>query len=381
MAKDRLKKELEKYGKRKSPESELRETRAKTIEDFGYGESDRGGLAKDYEAYKMERDALGSEERKEARGAKKRARMLSAIGKAVGAIGKIGAAKAGGLVSGDLVPDLDYGRGELDAIEEKYDTKRLSLSERGRELAKREKELDVADIEGKKSAVAKRKAAILEKQKEVDEKQQRAAERKAEKKAKAEEERIKKRLAKEDKVTKKEAFKYTKAADKITEDFIEEAIDGLDDDSADEASIVEAMEKLNVDPELIEEFESIPSNMLGFGEDEEAQKAKLLDLRQRLLLNITRNRIKKDVELGAPVNPRIIEAFGLTEEGKDVKVEESEPKAEAKVEPTGEPAKIRYELTLPNGAKQIISKTPEEAEDIRDNAESKGMSIKLKRLK
>jgi len=380
---------IQKHGKsKKDIADKRRDVMYSTPEDYGYKEADTSDLDSRYEDYKMERDSLAGEERKEARGVKKRARMLSAIGKAANALGKIGAARSGGLVSGDLVPELDYGQGELDELEDKYDTKRLTLSERGRGLKKESEDLTKADRAALKAARQSQRDAKKEVSQEVDEEARREAEARERKRAKKEEERIKKKIAKEDKAVKREYSKYAKKSDKVAEDFIEEVSDGLDDDSADGESIVEAMEKLDLDPEIIEEFEAVPGDWGGLDEDEAAQKAKLIDLKQRIIMNMTRNRIKKDIELGVPVSPRIIEAFGLTEDGKDVKIEESKPTkvaaGESKAESGGadnNPLTFQYKIYEKGNPEPITTHeiTAEKADDIREDPKvEKVVRIKLK---
>ena len=67
----------------------------------------------------------------------------------------------------------------------------------------------------------------------------------------------------------------------------------------------------------------------------------------------------------------------LTKEPEPAKIETSAPETA----PVGEPKKFRYELTLPNGQKQIILKTSEEAMDIMEKSQEKGMRVQIKRLK
>jgi hypothetical protein len=344
--------------KKRKKRSEYHDVIASGPEDYGYTPADTGDLDKEYEAYKMERDTLGSEERKESRAARKRARMIKALGQAADAIGKIGASKAGGLVEGDLVPDLEVGQGDLDAIGEKYDTKRLSLSKKGRELQSKGEALAESDKAAKAEAIAKRKVELARIRKEQD--------------VQAEEEKI----AKLEKADQEKAFKYRSKARKDVDKMTDKLIEGIEEEEMQGEDVIEVLENEGVPEEVIAPFRET----LGFMEDEEAQVETLEDLKSKLIVHTVRKRVEQDIADGKPVNPRIREALGLTEAPKDDTIETSKPEAKASA-PTGEPARIRYELILPNGAKQIISKTPEEAEDIRDNAESKGLNIKLKRLK
>jgi len=368
-----LKKGLKKKRKTKDKYHDIM---ASGPEDYGYEPADKSELKKEYEDYKMERDSLGSEERKESRAVRKRARMIKALGQAADAIGKIGAARSGGLVKGDLVPELDVGRGELEDIGEKYDTKRLSLSKKGRELREREETIGVEDRAAKAEAVAARKQALAGVRKEQDiqaEEEALARIEKAEAKAaKAAEEK----LAKLDKADKTAAFKYKSKARKDVTKMTDKLIEGIEEEELQGEDVVEALETEGVPEEVIAPFRKT----LGFMEDEETQIETLEALKSKLIVHTVRKRVEQDIADGKPVNPRIREALGLTEEPKDDTIKGSKPEAKAEAA-AGEPTKTRYELTLPNGSKQIISKTPEEAEDIRDNAESKGLNIKLKRLK
>ena len=348
-----------KKGLKKRKKKSYHDVMASGPEDYGYSPSDKGDLETEYEAYQMERDTLGGEEKKESRAVRKRARMIKALGQAADAIGKIGASKAGGLVSGDLVPDLEVGQGELDDIADKYDTKRLSLSKKGRELKSRADVLGEEDKSAKAEAVAARKAEIAELRKAQD--------------VEAEE----KRLAKLETADKKEAFKYKSKARKDVTKMTDKLIEGIEEEDLQGEDVVEILENEGIAPEIIAPFKET----LGFMEDEDEQIKSLEELKSKLIIHTVKKRVQQDIDDGKPVNPRIIEALGLTEESKDATIKEPEAAAKSQKPTDGEPTRIRYELVLPNGAKQVISKTPEEAEDIRDNAEAKGLNIKLKRLK
>lgn len=348
-----LKKGLKKRKKRKTYHDVI----ASGPEDYGYTAPDTSELDSEYEAYKMESDALGSEERKESRAARKRARMVKALGQAADAIGKIGASKSGALVSGDLVPDLEVGQGELDSIADKYDTKRLSLSKKGRELKDRAGVMAEEDKSAKAAAVAARKAEI------------------AELRNKQEVEAEEQKLAKLEKAGQKEAFKYKSKARKDVTKMTDKLIEGIEEEDMQGDDVVEVLENEGISPEIIAPFRET----LGFMEDEEAQVETLEELKSKLIMHTVKKRVQQDIEDGKPVNPRIIEALGLTDEAKPDTIKEPETPAKSQTSTDGEPTEVSrylYEITLPNGIKKKRHMTTEEAEDARDKAEKIGATIK-----
>ena len=363
----------------KSTSNRYHDTMASGPEAYGYSPADTSSLDKEYEQYLMDRDSIGSEERKEGRAVRRKAKLVNALGKAADAIGKIGAAKAGGLVSGDLVGDMSGALdSELDSVSDKYDTKRLSLSQKGRELKKKSEELDLADKAALKAAKEARKAEIASIRKE-------RAELEAEDRALAEKEKIQTKLAK---IKEKTENKIEKATDKLA--------DAIEADELDGAEVVEELKAAGLSDEVIAPFKETVKGFLE-NEDEKAQ-AKLLtsdEFRQVLVRQMVKNRLEEDVRRGLPVAPAMLEAFGienkdLTPETKDDKVKASPEKAavgETKSEVAdGNPNTFPYEMTYINKVGKKVTRpigelTPERVEDMRDNYRQKEMDVVIQRIK
>jgi hypothetical protein len=107
--------------------------------------------------------------------------------------------------------------------------------------------------------------------------------------------------------------------------------------------------------------------------------------------------VEQDIADGKPVNPRIVEALGLTEVPKDDTIETSEPEAKAKVAPAGEskaenggadgdPNTFPYEMHFINKkgikTKKMMGEfTAERIEDIRENYRNKKIDVTIQRIK
>lgn len=320
-------------------------------------------LQRQRQAYEAERDSLAASESSELRGSKSRSNLTKAVAKAVDAIGKIGAARSGGLVTGDLVPDMDFGRSELDAISEKYDTKRLELAEKARNLRDQ-----IETVQDERAL-----------QKEAD-----RLKKAAERTAKAEEKEAKRK----EKATEREIVsvnsKARKAADRImTEEEASKLSEDILNDEKDGEEVVELLEENKVPDELIEPFRQTVRGWMQ-NEDEELQANTIKELQQKLRVHFIRKHVKESMADGKTFDPAVLEALNLEDPAPQLttppesgKVNESAPETA----PTGEPTRMRYEMILPNGDKKIILKTPEEALDIVEKADDKGIKIKLRKLK
>ncbi len=321
---------------------EYHDIMASDVGDYGYAPIDRSKLKSEYEDYLMDRDSLEAEERKERRKIKGRKKMIESVAKAADALGKIGAARSGGIVTGDLVPDLALGDSEEQALAEKYDDKRLEMLKKKRELKELEESLDVSDKEAMALAKAKRKEEIARLRKEQEELAKEAAIESLEEKER------------------KEVFKYRSKARKDIERFSEDIIEGIEDETLQGEDVMQMFEEEGVPEEIIAPFKET----LGFFEDEEKQVKTIEDLKSQLITHLISKRIKSDLADGKEVNPRIMEALGLTTPAKAVKM--SPTTTEKSVEGQEEVKTFQYKVVAPSGAYKYLSLTAEQAEDLRD---------------
>jgi hypothetical protein len=308
-------------------------------------------LEKQYQDYGLEKDKLATEERKELRKDKSHRNIVSALSKAADAIGKIGASQAGGLVSGDLVPEINIGAGEAESISDKFDDERLALSEKAKNL--RDKVSGVQD----ERALAK-EAKRLEKQTE-------------------------KLKAKEAKEIEKETLKYNSSSRKIADKMVKQTlIDDVEKDIIDGADTLEILEEKGVPQELLVPFQET-INKWG-NEDEKLQARTLTELKQELRKHFIKKRVVEDMEDGKKFSPKVLKALGLineesqsdlTTEPESAKVEESAPETAPAGEPEkqegggpdGNPNTFFYQIKLPDGSiKNTPEITAERAEDIRE---------------
>ncbi len=288
-------------------------------EDLDYTPYDRESFTSEYEEYKVDQDSLAAEERKEKRKIKRRNNMIKAIGKAVDALGKIGASKAGGLVTGDLIPDLDFGSGEEDEISDLYDTKQLDMTKKLRGLKTKERELALKEDQEEEIARKKRSEKVKEASKEL------------------EDIRTQKRKAavreKEDNYVASKALKSSKQYERFLEDFSE----GIKDETLQGEDVMEEFEDLGISEEITAPFKET----LGFFEDEEKQVEILKSekFKQDLIKELVKIKVQNEIDVGKTISPRIIESLGLTGAAKSNTIEESKT-SQYKIFEKGNPVPI-----------------------------------------
>jgi len=362
-------------------------------EDYGYAPADRSEFQNDLLDYESDKDSIAAEERGEVRKAKKRARMLTAMGKAIGGLGKIAASNSGVKLRKGFSPDLSgIGEGEVEDIGEKYDTKRLSLSQAQRDLRGRKSALDLEDSTSMSAAKQRRKDALagVNKQEE-DFKALDAAEADV------------KRAAKADKAVKKEHSKYKGDSRKKINKDTSKILTDVEDNKLDEDDAVQRLVKMGASEETAKQFlETLPDDGYAFGigadsKEELAQKEELrTKIRRELILHSVKRKVQEDLEDGKPVSPKIVEALGLTSEGKDANIEEPAATAKSQTPKAGEskadaggadgdPKTFPYEMSFVTKkgvrVKRLIGEiTTERAEDMRRNYKNKDMDVLLERL-
>jgi len=311
--------------------------------DLDYTPYDRESFASEYEEYKIDQDSLAAEERKEKRKIKRRNNMIKAIGKAVDALGKIGAARSGGLVTGDLIPDLDFGSGEEDEISDLYDTRQLDLTKKLRGLKRKERELDVKEDQEREIAKKQKAEKIKEATKEL------------------EDIRTQKRKAavreKEDNYIASKALKSRKQYERFLEDFSE----GIEDDIYDGKDVMEEFEELGISEEITAPFkETVRPPFFNEDEDKQIEILKSEKFKQDLIKELVKIKVQNEIDAGKPISPRIIESLGLTVPDTAGKIK-SEQKDSAD-----------YIITSPDGEVQTHKLTEEQAAEFLN----KGVNIR-----
>jgi len=314
-------------------------------------------LERQYQDYSMEGDRLAAEERKELRRAKSNRKLTQAIGSAVDAIGKIGASKAGGLVSGDLVPELALGDFGASEIEDKYDTKRLEMTEKARKLRD-----EIADVRDERT---------IKQAEDVESRRETAKKEREERKPKAG------KLKEEEEVLKYKNRARTKV-DKLIPDTL---IEDVELDKTDGKEAVEVLEDKGVPEEVIAVFRETVKPIF-MNEDEELQAKTLTEMKQNLRLMFIRKRVKEDIEDGKQFSPVVLEALGievpeLTPKAESAKIEKPAPEKAATPENVDElPV---YKFKAPNGVMKTTGPlTPEqERKFLRGVANTPGMDAEL----
>lgn len=301
-------------------------------------------LEKTYNQYRIDKDRLDLEEAQELREARRTGRLLTAAGKAASALGKIGASKAGALVTGDLVPDLNLDKYADDSISDEYDTKRLSMNEKA------------LNIRG-----------------EIDEVEDQRRVAKEEERIRKEEERKTEKAKKESLKIKEKASAYRLKAEEKAKGLVKDnLVLAVKEDRMDGNEAIEILEDKGIPEEMLEPFRETIKPPL-WPEDEKLQVKTLKELQEKLRLLFIKNRVSQELKAGKPFSPELLKALDMnTEDFTPEKPKESLTKESGT-------DMIRLEITYPDGTKQIVTRPQEEAMNIMEKSTELG--TKVKRLK
>lgn len=262
-------------------------------------------ITDEFSEYERQKDLLEAQETQELTKSKKEAKrkkkLIEGGAKALSALGKLAAARSGGLVAKGVMeaPDFDLDLDKTEDIKEKYAARRAELAEKMGTA--REKMTSLRQ----ERAISKEEERLKEKEERRLEKEQAQIERDAKNLAKEQEKAEKKAERKKERDA-VEAYKLRKIAQKDVDKTVEQLIEDIEKEQIQGEGVVEVLKEKGVDPEKLKDFE------VGFFEDEDKQISQLEALKKEIRADFIKQRVASELELGKEYSPEVLDALGLT---------------------------------------------------------------------
>jgi hypothetical protein len=262
-------------------------------------------ITDEFSGYERQKDLLEAQETQELAKSKKEAKrkkkLIEGGAKALSALGKLAAARSGGLVAKGAMeaPDFDLDFDKAEDIKEKYAAKRAELAEKMGTA--REKMTSLRQ----ERAISKEEERLKEKEERRLEKEQAEIERDARELEKVQEKAEKKAERKRERDA-SEAYKLRKIAQKDVDKTVEQLIEDIEKEQIQGEGVVEVLKGKGVDPEKLKDFE------VGLFEDEDKQISQLEALKKEIRADFIKQRVASELELGKEYSPEVLDALGLT---------------------------------------------------------------------